>query len=153
MVKCHNFKKMPFSFEVTNRTEYGIRRNQIDKIMRCALKVSGKTKLRLSVSIVYLGECEMRELNRRFRRVKKSTDVLSFLYSSGYNNRRGRLVSHSIDGEIVLCPKVIQRAAEARDDSFQNEHAYVLSHGILHLLGIKHSRAMYRMQDKVVASI
>ncbi len=89
----------------------------------------------------------MRRLNKTFRGKDYATDVLSFDATD----------PESL-GELVLCPEVIQRQAKEHELSDFAEYAYMVLHGILHLLGYDHekddkaAREMYRLQDKIFYS-
>ena len=87
----------------------------------------------------------MKKINRKYRRKNKPTDVLSFIYTSGYN-KGGKI----LEGELALCPEIILSQAKENEVTFQKELAFVLSHGVLHLLGMRHGEKMYGIQDEVV---
>lgn len=94
--------------------------------------------------IVASGEL-MRQLNRDFRQVDSVTDVLSFPLGP----------ENEINGEIYICwPKVLSQAQEY-GHSRQREFAYLLAHGILHLLGYDHGAepnpAMRAMEESILA--
>jgi probable rRNA maturation factor len=100
-----------------------------------------------SLVIVFVESGEMRRLNKTFRSKDYATDVLSFDATD----------PESL-GELVLCPEVIQRQAKEHELSDFAEYAYMVLHGILHLLGYDHekddkaAREMYRLQDKIFYS-
>ena len=56
--------------------------------------------------------------------------MLSFNLDSGYNKNRKVL-----EGELVLCPNVIAKNARENKVNFSRELAFVLAHGVLHILG------------------
>jgi len=115
----------------------------IRKVAKKTLFLSGKKINQLSLSIVLVGEKKIRALNRIYRKKNKPTDILSFNYSSGYNKK-------GVEGELFLCPEVIKKSAKEKNVSFQKELAFVLSHGVLHLLGMKHGRRTYEIQDEIL---
>jgi probable rRNA maturation factor len=69
----------------------------------------------------------MRELNRKFRRKNKTTDVLTF---------RGDDSSHL--GDIVISIDQARRQAADEKHSLATEIRYLVLHGILHALGYDH---------------
>lgn len=75
---------------------------------------------------------EMRELNRRWRRKNRPTDVLSF--PAGTVDPDGR--RHI--GDIALCLEVAAIQARRRGHSLAREAALLALHGLLHLLGYDH---------------
>ena len=98
------------------------------------------------LSLIFVGANESRNLNRKYRRKNKPTDVLSF--SHGF--RRSGL------GELVICLPVIRRQALEARHSFKKELQMMVIHGFLHLLGYDHEKnhkeelKMMRLQDKLL---
>lgn len=88
----------------------------------------------------------MRRLNRQYRGLDKTTDVLSFpLYEAGMLRPGDAL------GDIVISiPRAAAQAA-AYGVSLRNELLRLLLHGLLHLIGYDHEKNTYqkrRMQRK-----
>ncbi len=96
------------------------------------------------VTIVLIERAKARKLNLHYRQKDYATDILSF---SG--DGRTEL------GDLVLCWPVLIRQAKEHDLSFNEELAYLLTHGVLHLLGYDHEKnhreekLMLSLQDKV----
>ena len=108
--------------EVNNLTT-----NKIDEsfLIGLAKKVlQGENKKELELSIVLVGQGRIRELNRKYRRKNKATDVLSFQYNDS--------------GEVVICLSVLKKNAKKFKSTFKKELSRVLIHGILHILGYSH---------------
>ncbi len=80
------------------------------------------------LSIVFLGEKKMRELNRMYRGKDKPTNVLSFP-----EEELGL-------GELVLCPAAIRKDAVKYGITFKAELYRIFIHGLLHLLGYGHEK-------------
>lgn len=135
---------MKTSIEITNRTGKRVEKKIVERIMRETLKLSKSKISGFSVSVVFVGKKEIGKINRVYRKKKKPTDVLSFIYSSLYN-KGGK----ALEGELVLCPEIIAANAKKNKVTFQKELAFVLSHGTLHLLGMKHGKRMYEIQDNI----
>jgi probable rRNA maturation factor len=136
---------MKISIEVANQTKKKIEEDFIKNIIRKTIKLSVAAPAGFSVSVVFLGKSEIKEINRKYRRKNKPTDILSFIYTSGYNKGKKKL-----EGELVLCPEKIMSQARENRVTFQKELAFVLSHGVLHLLGMRHGEKMYGIQDEIV---
>jgi probable rRNA maturation factor len=108
--------------EITNKTKQKINRSEIEKIVEEFLK-HYKIKAK-EVSIVFIGDKKMRELNKSYRGIDKTTDILSF-------NGEGDFL-----GEIIISPAQIKKQArEFSKGSFRKELIFILVHGLLHLLG------------------
>ena len=102
------------------------------------------SQLNKKVVLAFLTEDDMKKLNRQFRKKKKAADVLSFL-----ENHPDRL------GELALCPKYIKKKAQKNFMSVREYSAYIILHGLLHLLGFEHEKSkksaqeMFQLQDQV----
>ena len=78
------------------------------------------------LSIAFVGDESMRELNRKFRRKNKTTDVLTFAGDA------------PLLGEIVISIDQARRQAAGEKHSLATEIRYLILHGILHALGYDH---------------
>ena len=78
------------------------------------------------LSVVFVGQTKMRQLNRAYRGKDKPTNVLAFPGGK------------EALGEIVLCPSVIKKDALEYKISFQRAVSWMFVHGLLHLLGYNH---------------
>lgn len=128
--------------EIVRKTKKRIEKSFIAKVVKKTLVASRKGAAGFSVSIVFADKDEIRKINQKYRKIDKATDVLSFCYSSGYNKEK-------IEGELFLCPEIIEKSARENKVPFKKELAFVLSHGVLHLLGMRHGKKMYEMQDNI----
>ena len=87
------------------------------------------------VNVVPGGDELLRRLNRRFRGLDRTTDVLSFTYDDE-SDGSGRWLS----GEIIISvPRVLAQARRRRAIS-GDELARLLVHGALHLCGHDHKK-------------
>lgn len=135
---------MKTSIEITNLTQKRIKTDFVKKIVRKTVRLAGTDLKSLEISVVFVNEAEIRKINRKYCRKDKSTDVLSFRYDLGYNKK-----GQAQMGELMLSPEVIAKSAKENKVSFHRELAFVLSHGVLHLLGMRHGRRMYELQDEI----
>ena len=78
------------------------------------------------LSIAFVDDDAMRDLNRKFRRKNKTTDVLTF---------RG---DGPLLGEIVISIDQARRQAADEKHSLAIEVRYLILHGILHAMGYDH---------------
>jgi probable rRNA maturation factor len=138
--------------EANNLTKKRISSDFVEKIVQKTLKLSGEKAGTFELSVVFVGEAEMRKLNRKYKGKDKSTDVLSFQLDLGYNKKRTEKIQNYIGGEIILSPVVVARNAREGKVDFESELAFVLAHGVLHILGWKHGKKMYKLQDSVISN-
>jgi probable rRNA maturation factor len=84
--------------------------------------LSGENRRTEMISLAFVGKSEIQKLNKKFRKINKATDVLSF-----------NLDDEKLLGEIVICPEVVKEKGEKVIEVFV--------HGILHLCGYDHERS------------
>lgn len=87
------------------------------------------------VSVLLTGNEEIQRINRDFRDKDMPTDVISFAYHD--NDEADNGLYDSL-GDIIIS---LERVEEQRKDyghSFKREFYYVLTHGLLHLMGYDH---------------
>ncbi len=95
------------------------------KVLIRDLKFLGLDKAELSV--VLTDDAGIKELNRKFRRINKPTDVLSFPQNDP-----------SVLGDVVISVERAAHQAAKFKVSMGDELDRLLVHGILHLLGYDH---------------
>ena len=100
------------------------------------------------VQVAFVSDAEIRALNKRFRRIDKATDVLSFGEAIPARDRGARALAH-IDrrraenggrfnlGDILISPEQASRQARRRKRAVVDEVALLAAHGVLHLLGFE----------------
>ena len=107
------------------------------------------------VSLLFVDDAAMADLNHRFLGATGPTDVLAFPIDDDHvpSGRRpdegGRGPGSSNEpvdppivlGDVVLCPTVAQRQAAEHEWSTDDELALLVVHGILHLLRYDHADA------------
>jgi probable rRNA maturation factor len=84
------------------------------------------------VTVAFVTDARMRQLNRAFRRTDRPTDVLSFP-SSDAPARRGEPL-----GDIVIAAGVARRQAAEAGHGIGVESRLLALHGLLHLMGYDH---------------
>lgn len=110
------------------------------------------------VSVLYVNDEAIHELNRTYRGVDRPTDVLSFAMLEG--DEAFPELEDSLDmlGDVVVSVDTAKRQAEEYDHSLERELAFLLVHGFLHLNGYDHEdeaaeREMFGLQETILASI
>lgn len=77
---------------------------------------------------------EIRELNAKYRKQDKPTNVLSFPADLPFEIQQDL---HML-GDIIICSEVIQAEAEEQGKPCEAHWAHMIVHGTLHLLGYDH---------------
>ena len=90
------------------------------------------------ISVSFVNDEQIHELNKKHRGIDASTDVLSFpLGENGVydeNPETGALML----GDIVISVEHAYKQAEEYNHSLQREIAFLTAHSMLHLLGYDH---------------
>ncbi len=86
------------------------------------------------VTVVFVSDRAMRELNLRWRGKHETTDVLSFpAEQDKFEKREGSSL-----GDIVISAEQAARQAGEYNLTFEDEVAQLILHGLLHLCGYDH---------------
>lgn len=94
--------------------------------------------------IAFISPEKSQNLNKKFLKKDYATDVLSFSPSE-----------ENSFGELALCGEQILSQAKDHKLSVEEETAYLVLHGFLHLLGYYHeqggksAKQMYEIQDEI----
>ena len=114
------------------------------------------------ISIMFVDNEEIRELNKLHRGIDRATDVLSFpLFEY---DEEGNIIEDECDfgenGELILGDIVIslERAKEQAEEyghSFDREVGFLTAHSLLHLLGYDHitpdeEKEMFSYQEEIL---
>lgn len=89
----------------------------------------------LYMSILLTDNTNIQIVNRDFRGKDMPTDVISFAYHESEDFDIG---PYDTLGDIVISLERVEEQALEYNHSFQREFYYVLTHGILHVLGYDH---------------
>ncbi len=87
-----------------------------------------------SLSIAYVSEKKSGELNKKYRKIDKPANVLSFALRKNM-------------GELVLCKSVIRKELKKFDRNFEQLLGFLVVHGMLHLKGMKHGKKMEKAEN------
>ncbi len=128
----------------------------LNYVVETALRVEGRIGEGPEVSIALVDDNCIRDLNHRFRKVDKPTDVLSFPMEESEDEPPVNGEENSILGDIVISLETAVRQAEEYGHAFVREMAYLATHGMFHLLGYDHDneanrRVMREREEKVLA--
>ena len=111
----------------------GINKSRILNVVNSVLP---KSKAVRKFGPVFVSPQKMRQLNKKYRDQDKSTNVLSFE-----------------EGDVVLCPKVIETEAKKYGFTQKNWMTRLVVHGILHLAGYDHSTRKGTLRMERVESV
>lgn len=123
-----------FSFQLLNDPEsFSIDQSRISDILfRISKEVSDTQNG--TINIAFLSDSEIQALNKEYRGIDNSTDVLSFHYYDDFSD----VENDEIIGEIILSESRIISQAEEHEHTVVNESEILIIHGVLHVLGYDH---------------
>ena len=87
------------------------------------------------VSVIFVTDKRMHQINRDYRGVDRTTDVISFALA---DNREENDYVPSELGDIFINVDAADRQAEDYGHSVKREIGFLFTHGLLHLCGFDH---------------
>lgn len=137
-------------YEIFNNNKYNIDIIKIKKFIRFSLK---HLKLKNIVfDIIFIDDLEMKTINKRYRNIDNTTDVISFALEDKKDDIK---LNKRLLGDIYISyNKALEQAGENKHTIF-NEICFLLIHGILHLLGYNHEnindeKIMFELQEEII---
>ena len=117
------------------------------------LHIHAKTEL----AIQFVDEPAMEVLHIQWMDEPGPTDVLSFPMDELRPGSEGEITPAGLLGDIVVCPQVAIKQAQAAGHEPINEILLLTTHGILHLLGFDHAepddeKEMFGLQKAILES-
>ncbi len=98
------------------------------------------------ISIALVDNKKIKELNKKFRKKNEVTDVLSFP------------MDDEILGDIIISAERASSQSKDYGHSFKREICYLVTHGILHLLGYDHKtegekKEMRKKEERILKEL
>ncbi len=122
-------------FEIVNKFNYKKEYKYLDDVINHTLDKLNVEKACLS--IIFIDDTEMHELNKKYRGINRTTDVLSFALE---DNNTFPLPIRELGDIFVSIPKMQAQAVEY-EHSEKRELSFLVCHGLLHLLGYDHTKS------------
>ncbi|MGI6704449.1 MAG: rRNA maturation RNase YbeY [Clostridia bacterium] len=110
------------------------------------------------VGITLVDNATIAALNKEYRGVDAATDVLSFAMLEGEEFIDLNEEEEAIVGDVVISMEKVAEQAEEYCHSREREFAYLLLHGVLHLLGYSHdgeedTRRMRKREEEILEGL
>lgn len=90
------------------------------------------------ISVTFVNNEQIRELNNHYRNKDTATDVLSFPMGENGKYDTDLETGAQILGDVVISMEKVVEQAERFGHSLQREIGYLTAHSVLHLLGYDH---------------
>jgi len=118
--------------------DYSVAAKWLESTCLEVLKIMQVSDQHLSALIVE--DAEMRAMNHQYRKINKTTNVLSFPFREGVDESLMELPFQELGDIVISIEKARQEAAEL-GTALEHRIAWLIVHGILHLLGYDHERS------------
>jgi len=128
-------------------------------IKKILLLVFPKIDSNFEISILLTDSKNMKELNKKFRKINKDTDVLSFpAEEKDFFKKNIKSKQDIYLGDIALSYPYIAKIIKKQNVSFDYYFKKMLIHGILHLIGHEHDslikyKKMNLLEHKIIKNI
>ncbi|HPN90297.1 MAG TPA: rRNA maturation RNase YbeY [Bacilli bacterium] len=135
---------------IVNLPDYPFNGRKVIRSLARMVKKVEKVKGRHVLSVIFVNEEEMHQINKQYRNIDRSTDVISFAeVDSGYDHLPYEL------GDIFVNTDRVKSQADSFGHSEKREFAFLILHGMLHLLGYDHQtetdeKRMFALQDEIL---
>ena len=128
-------------------------------IKKILLLVFPKIDSNFEISILLTDSKNMKRLNKKFRKINKDTDVLSFpAEEKDFFKKNIKSKQDIYLGDIALSYPYIAKIIKKQNVSFDYYFKKMLIHGILHLIGHEHDsltkyKKMNLLEQKIIKNI
>ena len=130
----------------------------VEKLLQHAAKVE-KIEEGSEVSITFVTNEAIHEINREYRDKDQPTDVISFALEE-MGEGEVKIIGEGIPrilGDIIISTDRTREQAAEYGHSFERELGFLAVHGFLHLLGYDHmteqdEKEMFSKQDEILSS-
>lgn len=109
------------------------------------------------LSVTFVDNEFIHKLNREYRNVDRATDVISFAFLDGEDDRNLTLNSKGPVslGDIYISIDKAKEQAKEYGHPLRRELSFLFVHGLLHLLGYDHmnkedEEVMFKLQDEIL---
>jgi len=131
---------------VNNKSKSKITRKSC--LERAALFAKQRNINIINLSIAFVYDKEMEEINNKYLNHEGTTDVITFNY--------GEEGTKEIDGEIIICIDQAKRQAREYKVKLENEISRLFFHGLFHLEGLddqtpEERKIMTRNEDEMLS--
>jgi probable rRNA maturation factor len=135
----------------SERSLTGVSVKELEKAALLTLS-DGNVAEGAELTIALTDEAQIRALNREYRGIDATTDVLSF--EMGEQMPDGSVYL----GDVIIAVPVAQRQAETQGHDLMAELVLLVVHGVLHLLGYDHDQpekkaSMWNKQRELTAQL
>ncbi|KRK98145.1 metal-dependent hydrolase [Secundilactobacillus odoratitofui DSM 19909 = JCM 15043] len=151
--------------EIYDETQNGVPEEHV-KLVQNVLEYAGKyikLKENTEMSVTFVNNDRIQEINREYRGVDRATDVISFAIEDSAEDDEFPIVlddelADEIPeniGDIFVSVDKVGEQAEYLEHSYERELGFLVVHGFLHLNGYDHmqpedEKVMFKLQRDIL---
>ncbi|WP_286886011.1 rRNA maturation RNase YbeY [Aneurinibacillus sp. UBA3580] len=133
----------------------------LDLLRRALEEAARVEEVEGEVTVTFVDNERIHELNREYRGIDRPTDVLSFAMNEAGEDEMEIFLDEEMDempnmlGDVIISvPKAVEQAEEY-GHSFEREMGFLAVHGFLHLIGYDHEteaqeKEMFGRQEEIL---
>ena len=114
----------------------------VEKVLKKCFEEEGLLDSKLIMTITFTTPEEIRKINKKYRKIDKATDVLSFpMFEKAELDKKIKnkdFLYEDVLGDVIISIDKVREQAEEYGHSFERELSYMLVHGFYHLMGYDH---------------
>jgi probable rRNA maturation factor len=130
--------------DVDNSSNFSIDEVSVKNYTKQMLQIL-KVNTKSDVSILFVNEDEMTKQHVRWMNESGPTDVMSFPMDDIVLQDSKLRKKQAILGDIIICPAVALKDAKEQGINPAYHLVFLITHGVLHLLGQDHQEASQRV--------
>ena len=114
----------------------------VEKVLHKCFEEEELLDSKLIITITFTTPEDIRKINKKYRKIDKATDVLSFpMFEKDELDEKIKnkdFLHEDVLGDIIISIEKVKEQAEEYGHSFERELSYMLVHGFYHLMGYDH---------------
>ena len=114
----------------------------VKKVLNKCFEEEGLLDSKLIMTITFTTPEEIRKINKKYRKIDRATDVLSFpMFEKEELDEKIKnkdFLYEDVLGDVIISIDKVREQAEEYGHSFERELSYMLVHGFYHLMGYDH---------------
>ena len=130
----------------------------VKKVLDKCFEEEGLLDSKLIMTITFTTPEEIKKINKKYRKIDKATDVLSFpMFEKDELDEKiksGDFPYEDVLGDVIISIEKVREQAEEYGHSFERELSYMLVHGFYHLMGYDHieeeDKKIMRPKDETI---
>ena len=134
----------------------------VEKVLKKCFEEEGLIDSKLIMTITFTTPEEIRKINKKYRKIDKATDVLSFpMFEKAELDEKIKnkdFLYEDVLGDVIISIDKVKEQAEEYGHSFERELSYMVVHGFYHLMGYDHieeedKKIMRPKEEKVLEQL